>query len=71
MSCRVVIELHHRHHHQAISTMRVDLKAPDTEIVASREPVEHHAHEDVYVAIRDAFDAVRRQLEDMSGVVVV
>ncbi len=65
MSCRVVIEMHHRHHHQGnLYHARVDLKVPDTEIVASREPAEHHAHEDVYVAIRDAFDAVRRQLED-------
>jgi len=65
MSCRVVIELHHRHHHQGnLYHVRVDLKVPDTEIVASREPAEHHAHEDVYVAIRDAFDAVRRQIED-------
>jgi len=65
MSCRVVIELHHRHHHQGnLYHVRVDLKVPDAEIVASREPAEHHAHEDVYVAIRDAFNSVRRQLED-------
>jgi len=65
MSCRVVIELHHRHHHQGnIYHVRVDVKVPEAEIVASREPAEHHAHEDVYVAIRDAFNAVRRRLED-------
>ena len=65
MSCRVVIELHHRHHHQGnLYHVRVDVKVPEAEIVASREPAEHHAHEDVYVAIRDAFNAVRRQLED-------
>ena len=27
-------------------------------------PDDEHAHEDVYVAIRDAFDAARRQLQD-------
>jgi len=32
--------------------------------VIGREPTQHHAHEDVYVAIRDAFDAAKRQLED-------
>jgi cold shock CspA family protein len=26
--------------------------------------VNHEAHEDVYVAVRDAFDAAKRQLED-------
>lgn len=65
MSCRVAVEMHHRHHHQGnLFHVRVDLKVPEGEIVASREPAEHHAHEDVYVAIRDAFDAARRQLED-------
>jgi ribosomal subunit interface protein len=65
MSCRVVVEAHHRHHHQGnLYHARVDLKVPDAEIVASRDPKEHHAHEDVYVAVRDAFDAVARRLED-------
>src|SRR4030067_3548303 len=65
MSCRVVIELHHRHHHQGnLYHVRVDLKVPEAEIVASREPAEHHAHEDVDVAIRDAFNAVQRRLEE-------
>jgi ribosomal subunit interface protein len=65
MSCRVVVEQHHRHRHQGnLFHVRVDLKVPDAELIASRDPAEHHAHEDVYVAIRDAFDAVRRQLED-------
>lgn len=65
MSCRVVVEAHHKHHHQGnLYHVRVDLKVPEAEIVASREPDEHHAHEDVFVAVRDAFDAVRRRLED-------
>lgn len=65
MSCRVVVEKHHRHHHQGnLFHVRIDLKVPGEEIVASREPAGHHAHEDVYVAIRDAFDAVLRRLED-------
>jgi ribosome-associated translation inhibitor RaiA/cold shock CspA family protein len=65
MSCRVLVEAHHKHHHQGnLYHARVDLKVPDTEIVASREPDAHHAHEDVFVAVRDAFDAVDRRLED-------
>lgn len=65
MSCRVTVEAHHKHHHQGnLFHVRVDLKVPEAELVASRDPGEHHAHEDVYVAIRDAFDAIRRQLED-------
>jgi ribosome-associated translation inhibitor RaiA len=65
MSCRVVVEQSHRHHHQGnLFHVRVDLKVPDAELVASREPSQHHAHEDAYVAVRDAFDEIRRQLED-------
>jgi ribosomal subunit interface protein len=65
MACRVVVECHHRHHHKGnLFHVRIDLTIPDHELVVNREPKEHQAHEDVYVAIRDAFDAMRRQLQD-------
>ncbi|MEQ6341555.1 MAG: HPF/RaiA family ribosome-associated protein [Gammaproteobacteria bacterium] len=67
MSCRIMVELHNPRHRQGnLYHVRVDLTVPNGEIVASRASPEHHAHEDVYVAIRDAFDAVERQLEDYS-----
>ncbi len=34
------------------------------EVSAQRNPVNDHAHEDVYVALRNAFAAARRQLQD-------
>jgi ribosomal subunit interface protein len=65
MGCRVVVESPHRRHHQGkLFHVRVDLTVPGGELAVSREPAQHHAYEDVYVAIRDAFDAARRQLED-------
>jgi ribosomal subunit interface protein len=65
MSCRVVVEPHHKHHHMGnLYQVSVDVKVPDGELVANREPDEHHSYVDVYVAIRDAFDSMRRQLED-------
>src|SRR6185369_13218572 len=65
ISCRVVIETPHRHQHQGrLYGVRIDLSVPGRELVIGREPSQHHAHEDVYVAMRDAFDAARRQLED-------
>ncbi|ACL71346.1 Cold-shock protein DNA-binding [Thioalkalivibrio sulfidiphilus HL-EbGr7] len=65
MACRVVVEAGHRHHHKGnLYHVRIDLTVPNGELVASREPSGHHAHEDVYVAVRDAFDAMRRQLQD-------
>jgi len=64
VSCRVVIEAPNRRRHGDLYHIRVDLKVPGNEIVVKRDPPEHHAHEDIYVAVRDSFDAVRRQLED-------
>lgn len=65
MSCRVVVDARHKHHqHGNHYLVRVDVTVPEGELVANREPDEHHAYTDVYVAIRDAFDAMRRQLED-------
>lgn len=65
MACRVMIEASGRQHRQGtIYHVRIDLTVPGDEIVVRRDPAEHHAHEDIYVAIRDAFDAARRRLED-------
>ena len=65
ISCRVVVECAHRRHQQGnIFEVRVDLNIPGREIVVGREPGVNHAHEDPYVALRDAFDAARRLLED-------
>ena len=65
MSCRVMVETQHKHHQKGNRYhVRIDLKVPDGELVANREPDLHHSYEDAYVAIRDAFDSVRRQLEE-------
>jgi len=64
IGCRVVVEAAHKRHHSGnLYHVRIDLTVPGNELVASREPYQHHAHEDVYVAIRDAFKAASRQLE--------
>jgi ribosomal subunit interface protein len=64
-SCRVVVERSQRRHHQGnLFHVRIDLTLPGREVLVKREPAEHHAHEDVYVAIRDAFDAARRRIMD-------
>lgn len=65
IACSVVVEAHHRHHHQGnLYHVRIELIVPEREIVVRREPPEHHAHEDLHVAIRDAFDAAQRQIQD-------
>lgn len=64
ISCRVSIDWHHRRHNKGnLYHIRIDLRVPGAELVANREPHDQHAYEDIYVAIRDAFDAMQRQLE--------
>jgi ribosomal subunit interface protein len=68
-SCRVVVAKPHRHGHKGtLYAVRIDLTIPGgAEIVVNRDPGLDHGHEDVYVAIRDAFDTARRQLQDHLG----
>jgi ribosomal subunit interface protein len=59
-SCRVTVEQSRKHHHQGhLYSVHVTLRVPGKEIIANRDH-----DEDVYVALRDAFDAAKRQLED-------
>jgi len=56
----VVVEAAHRHQHQGREVrVSLDLRLPGREFVVTRE-----ADEDVYVALRDAFDALRRQIDE-------
>ncbi|MDH5231003.1 MAG: HPF/RaiA family ribosome-associated protein, partial [Gammaproteobacteria bacterium] len=58
MACRVMVETPHKHkQHGAMYNVRIDLTIPGAELVVRREP-----HQDIYIAIRDAFDAAKRQL---------
>jgi cold shock CspA family protein/ribosome-associated translation inhibitor RaiA len=62
---RVTIEAPHRHQNKGkIYSVRIDLRLRDGEIVINREPARNHAHEDLFVAIRDAFLAADRRLDD-------
>jgi len=64
-SCRVVVEAPHRHHHKGVQYhVRILLRLPGEEIIVSHDPGDDRAHDDVYVAIRDAFDAAERRLKD-------
>lgn len=60
MGCHVTVEMPHKHKHQGKDFyVRIDLRVPGAALV-----VNHHHNEDAYVALRDAFDAAKRQLED-------
>ena len=63
-SCRVALELAGRHSRKGKQfRARIDLKVPGGEIA-----VTHGHDEDLQVALRDAFDAARRRLEDHARV---
>ncbi len=65
IACRVMVESPHRHRHKGkLYHVRIDLTVPGSEIVVNRNPPEHSSHEDIYVAIRDAFKAAQRRLQD-------
>ncbi|WP_333878454.1 HPF/RaiA family ribosome-associated protein [Methylobacter sp.] len=69
MSCRVAVEAEHQRHHQGNQYhIRIDITTPHKELVTSREHHDKQAHEDIYVAIRDAFNAAARQLEDYARI---
>ncbi len=65
VSCRVVVESPHRRHHKGkLYNVRIDIGVPGKEIVVNHSGPKNHAHEDVYVAVRDAFKSAARRLED-------
>ncbi|TNF53492.1 HPF/RaiA family ribosome-associated protein [bacterium] len=62
MSCRVVIESPQRHRHAGkLYSVNIDITVPGGELCIRREP-----REDLYVSIRDSFQAARRKLEDFA-----
>ncbi len=66
-SARVVIARpQNRHHKGDTYAVRIHLTVPGApDLVVNRDPGETGAHEDAYVTIRDAFNAARRQLQDL------
>lgn len=63
--CRVVVAAPHRHHHKGrLYNVRIDMTVPGGELVVNRDNSRAAAHHDVHVAVRDAFNAAKRQLQD-------
>ena len=64
-ACHVIVEAQQRRHQQGnLFQVNIDLLVPGHEIAANSGRDRDHAHEDAHVAVRDAFDALRRRLED-------
>lgn len=63
MSCRVVVEVPQKHQHQGkLFNVRIDLTVPHNEFAVTR-----NNDQDVYIALREAFDDARRKLKEYSG----
>jgi len=61
--CRVVVEAPHRSHQKGgLYEVRIDVRVPGEELVVNRTGHRNQAHEDPYVAVRDAFNAMTNQL---------
>ena len=60
MACRVTLELSQKHQHQGRPfSVRIDVTLPGLELVVNKVQ-----NEDIYVSMRDAFDNMKRQIED-------
>lgn len=67
-SLRVTVESPHNNHHKGkVYHVGVEAFMPNHDIVVNHDQHDKHAHEDIYVAIRDTFDAVERQIKDING----
>lgn len=61
-SCRVVVELVQKHHHQGkLYNVRLDITVPGEEL-----PVTHGCNENVFLALRETFAVARRRLEEFA-----
>lgn len=66
-SCRVMVEKRHQHHRQGQHFhVTVTVKIPGHELVSGRQSDADQAHTDAHVAMRDAFKAMRRQLDELA-----
>lgn len=63
--CHVTIHAPHHHRHKGnVYSVRVVVRVAGKDVAVGGERLHHGAHEDVYVAIRDVFDAAVRRIED-------
>jgi cold shock CspA family protein/ribosome-associated translation inhibitor RaiA len=65
ISCRVAVEMPHKRRHDGnLFKTTISVNVPDKQIVVSKENAVSQTHENIYVAVRSAFDDAIRQLEE-------
>ena len=66
-SVHVAVDMPHRSQHAGKDYhIRIEVRVPGTELVVSHDPGKQSSHYDPYIAVRDAFSAMDRQLEGFS-----
>jgi ribosome-associated translation inhibitor RaiA len=64
-ACRVVLDCVHRQNQMGrLYHVHIDLTLPGGKIVVNHDNGSNHAHDDLQLAIRDSFEAARRQLAE-------
>jgi len=64
---RVVLDSPHNNHHKGkVYSVSLEIHTPVIEVRVNQDQHDNHAHEDLYVAIRDAFNAAERQLRSVN-----
>lgn len=62
MACKIVIDMPQNRQHQGkLYNIRINLTVPGKELV-----VTHNVNEDFFIALREAFDDAKRQLEEIA-----
>ncbi|HVV48365.1 MAG TPA: HPF/RaiA family ribosome-associated protein [Polyangia bacterium] len=65
VSCRVAVELPHRHQRRGrLYRVVVEVSVPGAHVVVGSSPDQRAMHANARIAVRDAFGTVRRQLEE-------
>jgi len=63
---RVVLDSPHNHHHKGkVYSVSIEIHTPQIEVRVNQEQHDKQSHEDLYVAIRDAFNVAERQLRSV------
>ncbi|MDG2141661.1 MAG: HPF/RaiA family ribosome-associated protein [Gammaproteobacteria bacterium] len=64
MSGRVVLDSPHNYHLKGkVYSVSIEIHTAFKKVIVNQEQHNNHAHEDLYIAIRDAFDIAERQLK--------
>ena len=62
---RVVLDSPHNNHHKGkVYSVTLEIHTPELEVRVNQDQHDNHAHEDLYVAIRDAFNVAERQFKN-------